>query len=201
MPDPTIAELSLPILTAAGYLRLRASDTSPDSQQLLCAPDPIGKATESSPGENVMTWLERVIDAVLKNLDLLSDLPGATRLIFEYDAGRVVSGEDTRHVLEEPASREVLRSFVAKILALDCLDYERFRAAAKNVQKETGQKGKELFHPIRVAVTGAVSGPELEKLIPVFEQGAKLPLDPPVKSTAQRLSEFAKAAKIDLSSA
>ena len=31
------------------------------------------------------------------------------------------------------------------------------------------KKGKELFHPIRVAVTGAVSGPELEKLIPVLK--------------------------------
>jgi glutamyl-tRNA synthetase/nondiscriminating glutamyl-tRNA synthetase len=66
------------------------------------------------------------------------------------------------------------------------------------VQRETGKKGKDLFHPIRVALTGAVSGPELEKLIPIFEEGAKLslPLARRVKSVAERLREFAEAAKL-----
>jgi len=45
-----------------------------------------------------------------------------------------------------------------------------------------------------VALTGAASGPELEKLIPVFEEGAKLGLARPVKSCAERLREFARAA-------
>jgi hypothetical protein len=47
-----------------------------------------------------------------------------------------------------------------------------------------------------VALTGAVSGPELEKLIPIFEEGAKLPLARPVKRVAQRLREFAAAARL-----
>jgi nondiscriminating glutamyl-tRNA synthetase len=76
------------------------------------------------------------------------------------------------------------------------LSYERFREIVKSVQKETGKKGKDLFHPIRVALTGAVSGPELEKLIPIFEAGAKLPLARPVKSVAQRLREFAAATRL-----
>jgi hypothetical protein len=45
-----------------------------------------------------------------------------------------------------------------------------------------------------VALTGAVSGPELEKLIPIFEAGAKLSLTRPVKGVAQRLREFAAVA-------
>jgi nondiscriminating glutamyl-tRNA synthetase len=90
----------------------------------------------------------------------------------------------------------VLKAFIPKVLAERELSYERFRALAKEVQKETGKKGKDLFHPIRVAVTGAVSGPELEKLIPIFEEGSKLPLARRVKSTAERLREFAAAAKL-----
>jgi glutamyl/glutaminyl-tRNA synthetase len=35
-------------------------------------------------------------------------------------------------------------------------------------------KGKELFHPVRIALTGAHSGPELDKLLPLIEEGAKL---------------------------
>ena len=83
-----------------------------------------------------------------------------------------------------------------RVSAADQFTYERFREITKAVQKETGKKGKELFHPIRVALTGAVSGPELEKLIPIFEEGAKLALPRPVKSCAQRLREFAAAAKL-----
>jgi len=90
----------------------------------------------------------------------------------------------------------VLASFIPKILAEQALTFERFREIAKEVQKETGKKGKDLFHPIRVAITGAVSGPELEKLIPIFEEGARLKLARPVKSTAERLREFAEAAKL-----
>ncbi len=117
-------------------------------------------------------------------------------LVFNYDAAAIVTAEETRHVVEDTGARAVLQAFIPKVLAEKELTYERFRALAKEVQKETGKKGKELFHPIRVAVTGAVSGPELEKLIPIFEEGAKLPLQRHVKSTAERLREFAAAAKL-----
>jgi nondiscriminating glutamyl-tRNA synthetase len=186
-PVRRLAELSVPILQGAGYLRVANSNPSSTRPQT---------ADLGLPGE-ILAWLDRAIDAVLKNLDLLSQLPEATRLIFEYDAARIATGEETRYVTEEPGSREVLKRFISKVTATNGLDYERFREAARSVQQETGRKGKDLFHPIRVAVTGAVSGPELEKLIPIFEEGARLPLDPPIKSTVQRLREFAAAAKLD----
>jgi len=171
LPLRRLAELSVPFLAGAGYLR-----------------EPVDAAS--------LAWLERVVDAVLKNLDYLSQIPVAARLVFEYDARAVVAGEETRHVAEDPASREVLKAFIPKALAECELTYERFRDVAKSVQKETGKKGKDLFHPIRVALTGAVSGPELEKLIPIFEEGAKLPLARHVKSCAERLREFQAAAKL-----
>ena len=118
-------------------------------------------------------------------------------IAFEYDAQVAVRNGLTQHVAEDPVSREVLGAFVPKVLESGEITYNRFREIAKTVQRETGKKGKELFHPIRVALTGAVSGPEMEKLIPIFEEGAKLSLARPVKSTAQRLREFSAAAKID----
>lgn len=145
-----------------------------------------------------LLWLQHVNGAILKNLDHLSQLPAAVKLIFEYDAESVVRGEETRHVVEDAGSRQVLAMFIPKVLAVGegPLTYERFREITKAVQKETGKKGKDLFHPIRVALTGAVSGPELEKLIPIFEEGAKLPLARHVKSVAERLREFAAAARL-----
>jgi nondiscriminating glutamyl-tRNA synthetase len=126
----------------------------------------------------------------------LGELRKLIDIVFGYSAEATVSGEETRHVVEDPACRQVLTAFIPKALAAGELTYEKFREITKSLQKETGKKGKDLFHPIRVALTGAVSGPELEKLIPIFEEGAKLGLARPVKSCAQRLREFAEAAKL-----
>jgi glutamyl-tRNA synthetase/nondiscriminating glutamyl-tRNA synthetase len=155
-------------------------------------------ATQSgtSPGPEVLSWIERVLDAALKNISLLSQLPEATRIIFEFDAPRAVATPEFQELLADPSPGEVLKAFIPRALAESTLTYERFREITKAVQKETGKKGKDLFHPIRMAVTGAASGPELEKLIPIYEDGAKLPLAEHVKSVAERLREFAEAASL-----
>jgi nondiscriminating glutamyl-tRNA synthetase len=44
---------------------------------------------------------------------------------------------------------------------MDVVDAPTVKAAIKAVQKETGVKGKNLFMPIRVAVSGQTHGPEL----------------------------------------
>jgi hypothetical protein len=43
------------------------------------------------------------------------------------------------------------------------------------VKARTGQKGRALFHPIRVALTGRVEGPELDLAVPAIDRGADLP--------------------------
>jgi nondiscriminating glutamyl-tRNA synthetase len=145
--------------------------------------------------EGARDLIYRIIE-IIADRTRPADLMHAIRIIFEYNAGYVVSGSETCHVVKDASALDVLKSFVPKMLAVDEITYECFREIAKSVQKETGKKGKELFHPIRVALTGAVSGPELEELIPIFEEGAKLSLARPVKSVAQRLREFAEAAKL-----
>ena len=42
---------------------------------------------------------------------------------------------------------------------------DQIKASIKAVQKATGQKGKNLFMPIRVATTGQTHGPDLPKAI------------------------------------
>ena len=167
-PPRRLAELAVPFLEEAGYL-------------------------DTHPGAEVLVWLERVLDAVLKSISTLQQLPGAAHIIFEYDATKAAQELD---LSATPSARAVLNAFIPKVLAQSDLSYERFRAVTKEVQTETGEKGRDLFHPIRVALTGAVSGPELEKLIPIFEEGSKLPLRRHVKSVAERLREFAEAAKL-----
>ncbi len=74
------------------------------------------------------------------------------------------------------------------------LDRESFRAAANRVKEKTGQKGRALFHPIRVALTGESGGPELDLAVPAMDRGAALPPDAGVArvlSARERAKAFA----------
>jgi len=150
----------------------------------------------AEPGPEILAWVERILDAVLKNVSLLSELPEASRIVFHFDAAQALATPEFQELLTSPATLDVLKAFIPRVLAEDTLTYARFREITKEVQKETGKKGKDLFHPIRMAVTGAGSGPELEKLIPIYEAGSQLPLPHHVKSVAERLREFGAATKI-----
>ena len=55
---------------------------------------------------------------------------------------------------------------------------------------ETEVKGKELFHPVRIALTGSHSGPEFDKLIPLIEEGSMLPLPEHIPSVRERVLAF-----------
>ena len=70
---------------------------------------------------------------------------------------------------------------------------ERFKAIVNEVKEKTGAKGKELFHPIRIVITGSHSGPEFDKLIPILEGGSVLDLPTHVLSIRERVDAFRAA--------
>ena len=74
-------------------------------------------------------------------------------------------------------------------------DRDAFRAAAARVRERTGQKGKALFHPIRLALTGEKEGLELDLAVPAIEAGAALQASgiTPIPGAAERAREFASA--------
>ena len=73
------------------------------------------------------------------------------------------------------------------------LTAERFKSIMNEVKAKTGAKGKVLFHPVRIALTGSHSGPEFDKLIPILEEGSELKLPRQVMSAGERLAAFRQA--------
>ena len=64
------------------------------------------------------------------------------------------------------------------------------------MKARTGQKGKALFHPIRVALTGRTEGPELDLAVPAIDLGAELPASagiPTIVGNRERAAAFARA--------
>ncbi len=67
---------------------------------------------------------------------------------------------------------------------------------ATQVKTRTGEKGKALFHPIRIALTGRAEGPELDLAIPAVDRGAELPRGaglPAVLGCRERAAAFLRA--------
>jgi glutamyl/glutaminyl-tRNA synthetase len=65
---------------------------------------------------------------------------------------------------------------------------EDFKAWINEIKSATGIKGKELFHPVRIALTGAHSGPDFDKTLPLIEDGSMLGLGIP--SVCERIEQF-----------
>ncbi|HEU4962507.1 MAG TPA: glutamate--tRNA ligase [Bacilli bacterium] len=73
----------------------------------------------------------------------------------------VAYDEEANAVLGEESAPTVLAAFRDKAQALEEFSADTIKAALKDVQKETGFKGKQLFMPTRVAVTGQTHGRDL----------------------------------------
>ena len=76
---------------------------------------------------------------------------------------------EAREILKLDTSKTVLEKFIQKLQNLDGeIDREKFKQLMKEIQNETSIKGKNLFMPIRIALTGKTHGPELPLLVEYF---------------------------------
>jgi glutamyl-tRNA synthetase len=86
-----------------------------------------------------------------------------TRLGDATELWRMVAGPISP-VLEDP----VLAGKALELLPDEPWDEDTWSIWTQRVSSETGAKGRALFHPLRLALTGADHGPELKKLLPLI---------------------------------
>ena len=115
-------------------------------------------------------------------------------------AGLGVTARPIRRAAElvraEPDGPQAVAAFAAEVAGQGPLDRESFRGAVQRARAATGLKGRVLLHPLRVALTAADSGPELDLAVPAIdrvagvEPGAGLA---PARSCAARVRDVAAA--------
>jgi glutamyl-tRNA synthetase/nondiscriminating glutamyl-tRNA synthetase len=174
-------------LSKAGYIEIK------DGKWLSAQSTPEVKLEP-----DIESWLARVVELVAPSVDRLDQLPERAALIFTYDAKAAMVAPDNAEVLAWPNTDAVLTRFTVKILEDESakagkLTPECFKLLVNEVKAETGAKGKELFHPIRIVITGSHSGPEFDKLIPILEDGSRLKLPKHVLSVRERVEDFGRA--------
>lgn len=101
---------------------------------------------------------ERVVFAVRSYINKLDEAPKQAEI---YYRNEISLDEDQKLELYSADSQRVFESLISKIEQLDEINETNFKPLLTEIQKETGIKGKSLFHPIRLALTGEPQGPEL----------------------------------------
>jgi glutamyl/glutaminyl-tRNA synthetase len=135
-------------------------------------------------------YLASLLPMAVGSVDRLEEIPERVAFVFEWDAGRAAELTSA-----EPDGPRAVAAFAAEVSTIGPLDRDSFRAAATRAREKTGLKGRGLFHPIRVALTAAESGPELDLAVPAIDRGAALAADAglaAVLSCAERLRQVAE---------
>ena len=142
---------------------------------------------------NVSGWANNMIDLLAPYVDQFDQLTEKAKIIFNHDAAAALALPENAEVFASDKAKAVMQAFGKRAVNESPLTAERFKAIMDEVKAETGAKGKDLFHPVRIMLIGSHSGPDFNKLIPLLEDGSRLELPVHVKSVRERVQEFIAA--------
>ncbi|WAA12372.1 glutamate--tRNA ligase [Fervidibacillus halotolerans] len=111
-----------------------------------------------NPSEKEFDFARRLIALYQEQMSYGAEIVPLSELFF---TDTITYEEEAKEVLAGDQVPDVLRAFLEQIKELESYTADEIKSAIKRVQKQTGQKGKKLFMPIRVAATGQTHGPEL----------------------------------------
>jgi nondiscriminating glutamyl-tRNA synthetase len=107
-----------------------------------------------------------IIQAVQNRVEKAEDIESLVTIFVKDTID--IKEEEALEILQGDTARTVLSALLKKIQSLDSLDAQSFQPLMKEIQKEKEIKGPLLWKPVRVALTGAVSGPDLPLVIDAF---------------------------------
>lgn len=130
--------------------------------------------------------------------DPRSTLRDLLSLIFFYDARALLEHVNNQTVMAREGAREVIRELANLILLFPAsenigLDSRRYQEVIESLKTSLNFRGRELFHPIRLALAGRAGEGELDRVILLLDRAANLGFASPVKGTRQRMIEFCAA--------
>ena len=120
-------------------------------------------------------WLEEAIDVVKTSVHRLTEFAAALRFVREYVPASV-----------DPPFAEMLAQELRTHGAPH--DADSYKAMVERLKTTTGLKGKALFMPLRLAITGSDHGPELVRVIPLLQRASES--DPSVLSPLTRAEKL-----------
>ncbi|MCB0279437.1 MAG: glutamate--tRNA ligase, partial [Calditrichaeota bacterium] len=99
---------------------------------------------------------------------LASDIVQETKLYF---AEFTFENTEAEAMAKTDSAKTVYQAIINQLQSIDVLTKEKFKELMKTVQSETGFKGKELWMPYRIGITGMQHGPDIATISELFGKG------------------------------
>lgn len=120
-----------------------------------------GYAVEN-PTPEQSEWMKKLISLYQEQMSYAAEITNLATLFFEES---MEFSDEEKEILSGETVPQVLDAFANQLKEVEPFEADAIKKSIKAVQKETGVKGKNLFMPIRVAVTGQQHGPQLNDAI------------------------------------
>jgi hypothetical protein len=143
---------------------------------------------ERGSAETRREWCERaafLLGPQVADREALADLVG---LVFEYDAARVLNDVEAHNVMTRHAARDVIRSLARTVLDGGPCTPERFSEIITVMKEDLDIRGRELLHPVRLALAGRSGEGHLDRVILLIDAAADAGFA--VKTVRERMVEF-----------
>jgi hypothetical protein len=119
-----------------------------------------------------------------------SRLADLLALVFHYDARAILETTEAHVVMSRYAARDVLRQLAVLLLDGGELTSDRFSEIIATLKQDLDLRGRELFHPLRLALAGRCGEGELDRVILLLHEAASAGFPAQVKTARQRILEF-----------
>ena len=144
-----------------------------------------GYMTGEEEGEK-LAWLKRVVATAQEHISYAAQIPECVEMYFNDEFA--FENEEAEAVLKAETVPTVINMLLEELPKVENLDNAAVKALFKQIQKATKLKGKDVFMPIRVALTGNQHGPELAAMVPLLG----------VERTAKRIKASMAKAGVEL---
>lgn len=111
-------------------------------------------------------WLIKIAELLRDRIEYFAQAPRELEVILNGNI--VINDPEALALLQEESSKRLFDAMVAKIEASETLDADRGKAILKEIQKEEKIKGKLLYMPSRIMITGEMHGPDLTLIMEVL---------------------------------
>ena len=140
-----------------------------------------------------LAWCERAAALLGPQVTDRRSLADLLEMVFHYYAQEILAKVESHSVLARYAARDVLRHLALILLDGTVLSTERFKEVINALKEKVGISSRELFHPIRLALTGRAGEGELDRVILLLDEAAAVSFSVHVKPARERIVEFCAA--------
>ena len=109
--------------------------------------------------------IKPIVSLLREHLERINQAEEKSRIFFQK---KVTPEGEASVILKKNDAKKVLSAFLEEMESVEQWNADTFMMVMKKIQKKLGIKGKNLWIPVRAALTGQIHGPELPKIAEIL---------------------------------